>query len=252
MYETRYYDIASGYLSIQISEPSQDEYLLAKSLMRICGGQRGEGKPRSLDVGCGAGRITAAFKKCGWEAVGIDLNLKAVNIGEERGLDLRVAEIQNASLGSFDMITCFHLLEHVHSPRRFLQTCSERLVSHGYLLVEVPNFGSRQASRMGSNWPYLYPDGHLYQFTADTVTKYLKQGKFDVIEIRKVHGRGPLENYSSCPTIEPPREDKLKRLLFSLRHLVYWSPICRRMVRHVFWHTLGYGEFLSALARKAA
>ena len=69
MYETRYYENASGYLSMQMSEPSRDEYHLAKSLMRMCGGKRGIRKLRSLDVGCGAGRITEAFKKCGWEAV---------------------------------------------------------------------------------------------------------------------------------------------------------------------------------------
>ena len=252
MYETRYYENASGYLSMQISEPSQDEYLLAKSLMKTCGGQRGREKLRSVDVGCGAGRITATFKKCGWEAAGIDLNLKAVDIGQGRGLDLRVAEIENPSLGLFDMITCFHLVEHVHSPRRFLEACSERLVSNGCLLVEVPDYGCPMARRMGKEWPYLYPDGHLYQFTVDTLTKYLEQGKFDIIQIRKVHGRGPFEDYSSCPTIAPPRQDKLKRFLFSLRHLVYWSSICRRTVRHLFWHTLGYGEFLRALARKAA
>jgi 2-polyprenyl-3-methyl-5-hydroxy-6-metoxy-1,4-benzoquinol methylase len=250
MYETRYYENASGYLCMQISEPSRDEYHLAKSLMKICSGKRGEGNLRSVDVGCGAGRITAAFKKCGWEAVGIDLNLKAVNIGVERGLDLRVVEIKNPSLGSFDMITCFHLLEHVHTPRKFLESCSERLVSNGYLLVEVPDYGSRKASRMGTNWPYLYPDGHLFQFTLDTIRRYLTQAKFDIVEVRKVHGRGPLEDYSSCPAIEPRRQDRLKGFFFSLRHLVYWSPICQKIIRHLFWHTLGYGEFLRVLAQK--
>jgi len=251
LYETRYYENASGYLSMQISEPSRDEYHLAKSLMRMCGGKRGIRKLRSLDVGCGAGRITEAFKKCGWEAVGIDLSSKAVDIGVSHGLDLRVAEIDDPSLGVFDMITGFHILEHLHSPRMFLDQCSQRLVSGGHLLIEVPNYGSRNASRMGANWPNLYPDGHLFQFSLDTIRRYLTQTKFDLVKVRKVHGRGPLEDYSSCPTIDPRRQDRLKGFFFSLRHLVYWSPMCRKIITHIFWHTLGYGEFLRILARKA-
>lgn len=250
MYETRYYENASGYLSMQISEPSRDENLLAKSLMKICGGKRGEGRLRSLDVGCGPGRITEAFKKCGWEAVGIDLSSKAVDIGVSHGLDLRVTEIDDPSLEVFDMITGFHILEHLHSPRMFLEQCSQRLVSGGHLLIEVPNYRSRQASRMGSNWPYLYPDGHLYQFTIDTISKYMTKAKFEVIQIQKVQGRGFLEDYSTCPTSKVQRQNKLKSFLFAMRHLVYWSPMCRKIIRHIFWHTMGYGEFIRGLARK--
>lgn len=251
MYKTRYYENASGYLSMQMSEPSRDEYHLTKSLMRMCGGKRGIRKLRSLDVGCGAGRITEAFKKCGWEAVGIDLSSKAVDRGVSHGLDLRVTEIDDPSLEVFDMITGFHILEHLHSPREFLNQCIKRLKSNGYLLIEVPDYGSRQASRMGSSWPYLYPDGHLYQFTIDTISKYMTKAKFEVIQIQKVQGRGFLEDYSTCPTSRLQHQNKLKSTLFGLRHLVYWSFMCRRIVRHIFWNTLGYGEFLRILARKA-
>jgi SAM-dependent methyltransferase len=250
LYSDRYYERASGNLSMQVDEPSEDEYLLAKTVMKICGIERKGLKLRSLDIGCGGGRIVEAFQDSGWEAVGTDLSLKAVNAGIKRGLDLRVLDLDSPELGEFDLITGFHILEHVHSPRKFLSQCTKRLGSNGYLLIEVPDYGSRQASRMGSSWPYLYPDGHLYQLTIDTLSKYIAKGKFEVIQIQKVQGRGFLEDYSTCPASKSQYRSKLKSFLFSLRHIVYWSPACRRVVRHIYWHTLGYGEFIRVLARK--
>jgi SAM-dependent methyltransferase len=250
LYSDRYYERASGYLLLQSEKPSKDEQHLPKSLMKVCGIERKGLKLRSLDVGCGGGRIVEAFRNSGWEAVGIDLSLKAVDEGIHRGLDLRVVDLDDPELGKFDLITGFHILEHVHSPREFLSHCNKRLNSNGHLLIEVPDYGSRQTSRMGANWPYLYPDGHLYQFTIGTVSKYMTKAKFEVIQIHGVQGRGPFEDYSTCQTSKPQRRNKLKSFLFSLRHIVYWSPACRRVARHIFWHTLGYGEFIRMLSRK--
>jgi 2-polyprenyl-3-methyl-5-hydroxy-6-metoxy-1,4-benzoquinol methylase len=249
LYSDRYYERPSGYLLMQSEKPSKDEHHLAESLMKVCGIERKGLKLRSLDIGCGGGRIVEAFQNSGWEAVGIDLSLKAVNAGRSRGLELRRVDLENPELGEFDLITGFHILEHVHSPRRFLSQCTKRLKSNGYLLIEVPDYGSRQASRMVSNWPYLYPDGHLYQFTIDTISKYMTKAEFEIIQLQKVQGRGPLEDYSTCPTSKPQRRNKLKSFTFSLRHIVYWSPVCRRIVRHIIWQTLGYGEFIRVLAR---
>ena len=250
LYSDRYYERASGYLSMQISGPSEDEHYMAKSLIKICNSNKKATKLRSLDIGCGGGRFTEAFQNSGWEAVGIDLSLKAVDAGVHRGLDLRVVDLDDPELGVFNMITNFHILEHVHSPRMLLDQCAKRLLNNGYLLIEVPDYGSRVASKMGPNWPYLYPDSHLYQFTSNTINKYLNQAKFTVIQVRRVHGRGPLEDYSSCPTNKLQTPNKLKDFLFALRHVIYWSPIGRQLVRHILWHTLGYGEFIRILARK--
>jgi SAM-dependent methyltransferase len=250
LYSDRYYERAFGYLFMQSEKPSKDEYHLAKSLMKVSGIETKGLKLRSLDVGCGGGRIVEAFRNSGWEAIGIDLSLKAVNAGMSRGLELRRVNLDNPELGDFDLITGFHILEHVHSPREFLSQCTKRLKSNGCLLIEVPDYGSRQASRMGSNWPYLYPDGHLYQFTIDTISKYMTKAKYEVIQIQKVQGRGFLEDYSTCPTSKPQRQNELKSFLFAMRYVVYWSPVCRRIVRHIFWNTLGYGEFIRIIARK--
>jgi SAM-dependent methyltransferase len=251
MYESMYYETAPSYLSAQLLEPSEDDYYLAKSLMKKCSGNRKNGIPRFLDVGCGGGFIVNAFQKGGWQAVGIDLSLKAVTNGRNRGLDLRAMDVQNIELGKFDLVAAFHVLEHVHSPREFLQRCTQRMHQNGYMLIEVPDYGCRAVGKMRENWPYFHPDRHLFQFTCETLTKYLTQAKFDLVRIERVHGRGLVEGYSSLPTQKGKNRDIFRNLLLKWRRLFYWCPKNRRLLRHLFCHTLGYGEFIRALARRS-
>ncbi|MGD0623109.1 MAG: class I SAM-dependent methyltransferase [Thermodesulfobacteriota bacterium] len=250
MYTAGYYEVASEYLSMQMAEPSDDEHDLAKWLLGMCLFDQKRRKARSLDIGCGAGRMTQAFQDSGWEAVGVDLSLTAIEAGRNRGLDLRIGDLKDKGLGLFDLITGFHFLEHVHSPRRFLLRCAMLLGRRGLLLIEVPNYACKRASKMGKNWPYLYPDSHLYQFTPDTIRRYLHATDFDMIQIYNIHGRGPLENNHRCLADGPSKRMRLKDLLFATRHIFYWSSAGRKIARRLFWHILGYGECIQILARK--
>jgi 2-polyprenyl-3-methyl-5-hydroxy-6-metoxy-1,4-benzoquinol methylase len=250
MYEDRYYEIDSSYLSAQLLEPSEDEYRLAKSLMKICACPRGSQTLRFLDIGCGGGFIVNAFQNAGWEAIGIDLSWKAIIAGKSRGLDLHVAGVENAGLGKFDLVAAFHVLEHVYSPKKFLHHCTERLLKNGYMLIEVPDYGCRAVRKMRQNWPYLYPDKHLYQFTNKTLAQYLIQAKLDLIKIEKVHGRGLVQGYSPSSAGKVKNANSFKNVLLRLRPLFFWSPKGRQLLRHLFCHTLGYGEFIRVLVRK--
>jgi SAM-dependent methyltransferase len=194
--------------------------------------------------------MTKAFRDSGWEAVGVDLSRKAIEAGRSRGLDLRIGDLRDKGLGLFDLITGFHILEHVHSPRRFLQWCATLLDKRGLLLIEVPNYACKRASKMGKNWPYLYPDSHLYQFTPDTIRRYLCATDFAMIQIYKVHGRGPLGNNHQYLPDGPSKWMRLKDLLFAARHIFYWSSEGRKIARRFFWHILGYGECIQILAGK--
>jgi len=252
LYRDNYYQRASAYLSMQAASPSKDDYCLSSQLKKICCTGRNDRKPRSLDVGCGAGRLTKAFQENGWEAVGVDISLKATGIGINAGLDLRAIELGDSSLGLFDVITCFHVLEHAHSPSFFLFQCAEHLSENGYLLIEVPDYRSRRALKLGKNWPYLYPSIHLYQFTSQTLGNYLERSKFRVIKTRRVHGKGLLENSASHVGYKSQWQTRFKNSLFAMRHVLYWSPIPRQLVRYLFWHALRYGECIRILAQKTS
>jgi SAM-dependent methyltransferase len=231
---------------------------LARELRRTCGSKAVEQKPHFLEVGCGAGRVVSAFQLAGWNAAGIDLNSEAVRTARRRGLDVRDAALSDIVPNSIHLVAAFHLLEHLHSPRLFLQQCSEVLVPRGWLLLEVPDYGGRQSQTMRSDWPNLYPDTHLYQFTIESLRKYLTMSGFAVQKIRRLGGKGPLEDFRRIPNskgfpgITGIRDSipEIKKRIFDLRRFIWWFPGIRKATRLLFWHFLGYGENLRVLARK--
>lgn len=250
MYEDRYYEESHKYLSAQLDEPNDDEIHLAKSTRNIVWDGR-PGKPRFLDVGCGGGRLVMAFLKAGWIVMGIDPSRKAIQAGLKRGLDLRTIELNSPTLGKFDLISASHTVEHVYSPKKFLQQCANHLSSGGFILLEVPDYGSRSARKMRENWACLYPQVHLYQFTTDTLYRYLRESGFKIVQLRKLGGRGPLEQRrATYQWSKNSHQLDVKSVLFELRRLLYWSPALKRVLRYLVWHTLGYGEFIRVLAQK--
>jgi len=173
-----------------------------------------------------------------------------VNAGRNMGLDLRTGSIEDCELGYFDIITALHVLEHTNSAKVFLNKCCCLLDERGFLLVEVPDYGSKRSLRMAQNWPYLFPDLHLYQFTVDSLTRYLAEFNFELCNIRKIGGRGPLEDYSIGADNKSAMRRSVKNALFKIRYLTYWFPGVREFVRYFLWEMLGYGEFIRVLAQK--
>jgi 2-polyprenyl-3-methyl-5-hydroxy-6-metoxy-1,4-benzoquinol methylase len=249
-YKIDYYKKFISYVNSQLNSPPQEYYLFAEKLLKLvkpnCKGE----KPKSLDIGCGAGCVVAAFSEVGWEALGIDLNIKSVIEGKKLGRNLYCGSINRQGLGTYDAITAFHVLEHVSDPKHFLAECRNRLAEKGLLLVEVPNVGSRRANRMRERWPYLYPNLHFYQFTEKTFKKYFVDMHFKIIDIKKINGRGPLEVCNGQDRKQYRVLTNFKSILFISRKLILWVPGLRELIRNIIWQKMGYGEFLQLLACK--
>jgi 2-polyprenyl-3-methyl-5-hydroxy-6-metoxy-1,4-benzoquinol methylase len=249
LYEKSYYEKAESYLSGQLSGPYKDLYGLAKSARKLFREEK-RLNLRSLDVGCGGGVVVWAFKSMTWESLGIDPSEKAVDSGRRLNLDLRTMGVEDPELGKFDLVTALHVLEHTYSPQRFLRDVAHRLKANGFFILEVPNYESHGSRKWRQNWPYLFPDLHLYQFTPGTITKYLEGAHFEVLKIYKVNGRGPLGNYDPGPSFGFPLRTKLKNRLFNMRKLIYWLPGSQHLLRWFYWQLLGYGEFIRVLSQK--
>jgi 2-polyprenyl-3-methyl-5-hydroxy-6-metoxy-1,4-benzoquinol methylase len=250
MYRDEFYEKAPSYLSAQLQQPAEDLYRLALSIRRILGPEKSGGAVRSLDVGSGAGNAVAAFKKAGWTAVGIDLSETATKVGKDLGLDLRTTDIAEVEPSSFDVVTAFHVLEHVSSPMVFLGHCITCLAPKGILVIEVPNYGCRNACNLREHWPNLYPRHHLYQFTASTLKAYLLRLNLEAIAMSKLSGYGPAEDYSSVPRSGLQPRSRIKRMLQESRHTLFLIPGARPFLRWILWQALGYGEFIRVLCRK--
>lgn len=250
MYKNQYYESAPSYLSCQLEQPPEDLRNLATAVKKMVSPKNRSTTLRSLDVGCGAGHAVAAFESSGWEAVGIDLNQTAVRAGKNLGLNLNAMDISEVEPCSFDVVTAFHVLEHVASPKTFLNQCTSCLVPRGILVIEVPNYESRNARRLREHWPNLLPQLHLYQFAPATLKAYLVRVNLEELRMRKMSGYGPAEDYASAPGAHLRPRSPVKATLQASRHSLYRVPGVKRFLRWLFWQALGYGESIRVLCRK--
>jgi 2-polyprenyl-3-methyl-5-hydroxy-6-metoxy-1,4-benzoquinol methylase len=127
----------------------------------------GEPRGRVLDVGCGNGQFLAGMRSRGWETVGIDYSPSAVEIARQVVPDVRLGGLENAGFerDSFDVVTLFHVLEHVEDPSATLHQIRHVLKDGGALVVEVPNVRSLASRLTGTCWQGLDVPRHLYHFS---------------------------------------------------------------------------------------
>lgn len=144
-------------------------------------GGRGGGR-RLLDAGAGRGRFVAAARASGYEAVGIEPSRRGVTAAAERyGVALASATIADARVapGSLDIVTLWHVLEHVDDPAAALERIAGWLAPGGELLVAVPNLDSLQARIGGGRWYHLDLPRHRVHFTPGGLEALLRRTGFE-------------------------------------------------------------------------
>jgi SAM-dependent methyltransferase len=140
-----------------------------------------------LDVGCGRGLMLAELARRGWRAVGVEMSEPASRHAREvLGLDVRVGELTSLGLAadSFDVVTFFHVLEHLPDPGAALAEARRLLRSTGRLLVEVPNFGSLQSRLAGGRGFHVDAPRHLFHFTRAALRSALEGAGFEPGPVR--------------------------------------------------------------------
>ncbi len=152
---------------------------------RPCSERRGAlpwpGPGRLLDFGCGAGRFLKTMADRGWNVTGLDASVGAVEqVREQHGLTALVGTLPHADLrpGSFDVVTMWHSLEHVHNPLNILREAYKLLVPGGKLVVATPNIASAPYRLFKQSWFGLDLPRHLTHFTPATMTAMLQTAGF--------------------------------------------------------------------------
>lgn len=147
---------------------------------------------RLLDVGCRDGAFLALARDAGWSVAGVELAPEAARRAQARGLEVCAGTLEAAtySPGSFDVITLWHILEHVPDSRRFLQSVARLLAPRGWLAIETPHVAGRGFRRHGLQWEYLTPPDHLRYFSLPSLRHLLETTGCDVIRQRYEGGTG--------------------------------------------------------------
>lgn len=140
-------------------------------------------KGKLLDVGCGTGMFLNECREDGWRVNGIEPDGGARQIAEE----INKASIKTEILSSFknetfEIITMWHVLEHVHLLNETVDWLKERLSENGYLIIAVPNHESKDAEIYQEHWAAYDVPRHLYHFSQKSIKQLFEQKGFSLKE----------------------------------------------------------------------
>jgi len=138
-----------------------------------------------LDVGCGTGDVLKAAAERGWRAVGVEPVEESADAAVARGLEVHCAMLQDSGLpeGSFDLVTAYHVLEHMADSTGFLRLISRWAKPGGHVLVEVPNFRSVHRVAGGEAWIGLRPLEHIGHYTPKTLRATMARAGLEPVAV---------------------------------------------------------------------
>jgi len=139
-----------------------------------------------LDFGCGKGKFTNLAQNKGWQ-------VKCVETAPERaayakkiyGLDVSINFYTTGKIFNnvFDVLTLFHVLEHLPNPKILLnELIKHNLAKKGLVVLEVPNFKSLQARIAGSRWMHLDAYRHINHFTPAQLDQIARELKLTILK----------------------------------------------------------------------
>ena len=141
-------------------------------------------KGKLLDYGCGVGYFLQACKKDGWQVEGFEPNLLAREQTEQKlGQKIHHESLAQFPNESFDVITLWHVLEHVHQLNETMKELVRTTKKGGHLIIAVPNADSYDAKKYGADWAAYDVPRHLYHFNKASMQKLLKKHKLELKEV---------------------------------------------------------------------
>lgn len=121
-----------------------------------------------LDLGCSSGSFLESLPRASWNLYGVEMSADCGKTAEAKtGAQVFIGDILDAPFPpeSFDVITCFDVLEHLYEPRRIMARVAEWLKPGGIFYVLVPNADSAEARVFGSYWHGLELPRHLFHYS---------------------------------------------------------------------------------------
>ena len=136
-----------------------------------------------LEVGAGTGAFAHTMKTAGWEVTGLEPDPTArSNAKNKYGLELLSPELLfQLETARFDVISLWHVLEHVHELQTYWDQFHRLLKPGGCLIIAVPNYTSYDATHYKEYWAAYDVPRHLYHFSPKGMNK-LGQSKGFVLE----------------------------------------------------------------------
>jgi len=143
-------------------------------------------KGNLLDVGSGTGHFASAMQKAAWQVTGLEPDEGARALAsQEHSIELLSSgELFNLAGKRFDAITLWHVLEHIHDLKKYIQTFKKLLSDNGKLFIAVPNYTSYDAEKYKEYWAAYDVPRHLYHFTPQTMQWLMKECGLKIVDVK--------------------------------------------------------------------
>jgi 2-polyprenyl-3-methyl-5-hydroxy-6-metoxy-1,4-benzoquinol methylase len=129
-----------------------------------------------LDVGCGTGSFLEVCKNDGWLIEATEPDIRAKDIAENKlGIKIQTDLLQAFEGKHFDVITLWHVLEHIHALNQTVEKIVNLMNPEGKLVIAVPNIDSYDANYFGKYWAAYDLPRHLYHFSKKTLQKLMQK-----------------------------------------------------------------------------
>lgn len=156
-------------------------YSLSKKVRLIS--QYAEKEKTLLDFGAGTGDFLLTAKNENWTVTGVEPHMGARTKSFEKGIELfeHLSEIRT---GKFQVITLWHVLEHLPNLNNQIEALLQKLEQEGTLIIAVPNFKSHDAQHYKNFWAAYDVPRHLWHFSKTAIEKLFEPYGMKIIAVR--------------------------------------------------------------------
>ena len=138
---------------------------------------------RLLEVGCARGDFLSVARES-FDVSGVEPNPELAESAEQVAPIYR-GVVETLPWRDFDVAASFHVIEHVDSPRQYVEAIAERLKPGGLLVLETPDIDSLPFRVARSRWRQFIPE-HYYFFDRRTIRQLLEKNGFEVQSISRI------------------------------------------------------------------
>lgn len=137
-----------------------------------------------LDIGCGTGGFLETAMQNNWHVVGVEPNQNARAIANKKTNHsvFDVTHLETLEANSFDVITLWHVLEHLPNLETHVNLLKRLLKPNGVLVIAVPNFKSYDAQYYKNFWAAYDAPRHLWHFSETSISKLFGKVQLQLVK----------------------------------------------------------------------
>lgn len=157
-----------------------------RSKARLVKKATGIDKGQLLDVGSGTGAFVNEMIQQGWQVTGLEPDNDARQLAKQMyNADLDdVTRLYKLPAASFDAITLWHVLEHVHDLQAYVQQLKNLLKENGRIFIALPNYTSKDAGIYKDYWAAYDVPRHLYHFSPRSMQVLMEKNSLKLLDYK--------------------------------------------------------------------